>query len=630
MRRPSPIAVMSPNVEWVGGSAEDQRLWYAGAKDMTPGELWESQPHLRTVVTFLARNVAQLGLHTFERVDETDRRRDRTGPVARALSSPDGRMTTYELIYALVGDFCLYDRAYWYVGPSTATDSAKIIRRLPPTWVTPVMENPFEVKSYRVSVGRGVVDVDPSRILAFTGYSPTSASRGSPTVEALKDTLREQVESSTYRRQVWRRGGRVSAVIERPADAPRWSDAAREAFREDWYAKYTGSGPRSGGTPLLEDGMKLTKIDFNAREQQYVEAARLSLVTVAAAFHVNPTMIGQNEGANYSNVREFRRALYVDTLGPMFAQIEGRINTFLLPMLGVDPGRFYVEFNIAEKLQGSFEEQAAVMSTLVGRPIMSANEGRARFNLPKVDEGDGLVVPLNVLVGGQASPRDSGEQNRNAAAPQIKAPATDPQREKVARVLAGFFKRQRRVVLGALGNKAPEWWDGKRWNRELSVDLLAASLLVSTDAARRAIEAVGGDPDDFDESRTVAYLRAKAKGVAEAINATTLAQLVAAVEDDDGDPAHVFDVAEGARADEGGLSLSTSLAAFGTVEAGRQTGAGTKTWVVTSGNPRSSHAAMDGETVPISQAFSNGMDFPGSGGDADEVAGCRCEVSISY
>src|SRR5690606_35860185 len=234
--------------------------------------------------------------------------------------------------------------------------------------------------------------------------------------------------------------GRVSAVLQRPKDAPAWSDAAREQFREDWYAKYTGNGAKAGGTPLLEDGMTLNRIDFNAQEQQFVEAAKLPFSTVASAFHVNPTMVGILENANYSNVREFRRMLYGDTLGPILAMIEDRINTFLLPRLGMDSATHYAEFNIGEKLQGSFEEQASVMSTLVGRPIMTADEGRAKFNLTALGGNAGeLVTPLNVLVGGQASPTDSGSQNLDpkapAIAPRVKARAPESHEERLSGLL---------------------------------------------------------------------------------------------------------------------------------------------------------------------------------------------------
>ena len=302
------VDLYTPNVTHIG--PEDLEALLDPDK-MTASALWSTQPHFRTVVSFLARNIAQLGLHTFERVDETDRQRDRTSVLARSLADVDGTMTAFELIYSLVGDLALYDRAYWWATTSSQMPSGWMLRRLPPTWVQPVMADVWTVKEYKAFIkpnGAPVV-IPAENILAFPGYNPGKVVGYSPAVDSLRQTLQEQVEAAIYRGQVWKRGGRVSAVLERPANAPKWSDPARDAFREDWYSKFTGRGPKAGGTPLLEDGMTLRRIDFNAQEQQFVEAAKLSLVTVAAAFHVNPTMIGQNDGANYSNVREFRKML---------------------------------------------------------------------------------------------------------------------------------------------------------------------------------------------------------------------------------------------------------------------------------------------------------------------------------
>ena len=55
-----------------------------------------------------------------------------------------------------------------------------------------------------------------------------------------------------------------------------------------------------------------------------------------------------------------------------------------------------------------------------------------------------------------------------------------------------------------------------------------------------------------------------------------------------------------------------------------------KTWVVTSGNPRASHAQMDGERVPYDQPFSNGAMWPGDVDalDVEEVANCQCVIEI--
>lgn len=637
LRREQPVAYFTPNVTHLG--ADELQAMVLGG--LTPAQMWATQPHLRTVVSFLARNIAQLGLHTFERVGE-DRKRDRDSAFAKTMRRPNPDQTAFDLVFALVGDLSLYDRAYWALIPDVDGPSGWMIRRLPPTWVTPVARDAFGAKSYTVLNPQGEsVEVSADNIIAFNGYHPTNPRKGSPTVEALKETLSEQIEASKYRNQVWKRGGRVSSVLQRPKDAPPWSDAAREAFREDWYSKYTGNGSKAGGTPILEDGMTLNRVDFTAAEQQFVEAAKLSFSTVAAAFHVNPTMVGVLDNANYSNVREFRRMLYGDTLGPLIAQIEDRVNTFLLPRMGMDNATYYAEFNIAEKLQGSFEEQAAVMQTLVGAPLMTRNEGRAKFNLTAIDGGDQLVTPLNVLIGGQASPTDSGSQNlepKSTALPSAKAAgalqkaATDAQRDKVAEVLASFFARQGKSVLSALG-AGQDWWDAKRWDGELADDLLSVTHTLADLLGKAEAERLGFS-DGYNADQTVNFLRSVAERRAKAINETTKAQLDEQIAAADGDPAHVFEVAKESRASGVGSLLATAVAGFAVREAAQQIAqregvTPTKTWVVNSKNPRSSHRGMSGQTVPIDEPFSNGMQFPGDYGDADEVAGCRCSITTS-
>lgn len=667
LARIQPVKWFSPRVEYINGVSWESYAEQLGIQvgSQSAAQLWATQPHLRTVVDFLARNTAQLGLHVYERMDDGGRRRADDSVAARVLDDVDGEMTTYDLVYAMVGDHQLYDTAYWWLMRDSTTNSGWRLVRIPPTWIVPHPDhsNAWRVNVYRVLLGNGEHVAIPAighvpgngGIIRLSGYSPNRYWEGSPKVNALKATLQEQIEAAKYRKQVWDRGGRVSAVIERPTDAEPWSDAAREQFREDWYAKFTGNGPRAGGTPILEDGMKLTRIDFNAREQQYVEAAKLSLQTVASVFHVNPTMIGYTDGASYSNVKEFARMLYTDTLGPILRQLTQRINRGLIPAVGLDPARFYVEFNIQEKLAGSFEEQAQVLSSSVGGPWLTRNEARARQNLPALEGGDDLIVPLNVTEGGQASPRDSGTQNIDADAPDratsaplpaVKRPAlTDGQKSRRARdaatkavsdTLGKYFARQAQVLKS---KKAKLTWDEDRWNDELAEDLMAVSRTEALTAAKAALKTNGGT---YDEARTLAYLKESSARKAEAINEGTRTRLQDAIDalddwdDEDGEPPDPFqkvlvDEAEG-RANLWGATVAGFVVGFAVTEAARQNGGkkATKTWVVTSGNPRESHAAMDGETVPIDGTFSNGLDWPGGFGDPDEVAGCHCEVEVSW
>ena len=126
------------------------------------------------------------------------------------------------------------------------------------------------------------------------------------------------------------------------------------------------------------------------------------------------------------------------------------------------------------------------------------------------------------------------------------------------------------------------------------------------------------------------------------MNDKTHDELLASLDDDsfeDEDalmstPKGVFENAEKNRSESAGRVFAGALISWSVMEACRQNERPGekpwKTWVVTSGNPRASHAAMNGETVPYDEPFSNGAMWPGDidALDASEVANCECIVEI--
>jgi len=609
---------------------------------MAPAQLWETQHNVRTVVDFLARNIGQLGLPVYQRVSDTDRQRLADSPVASLLSNPNPAMTAYDLKVALVSDLALNDEAWWLL---VQTSSGWQIRPLAVDLVSIVSGTEIDgnlVIAYQPDRSKPPIHLDGKDLIHFKNWSPYYEDRGSPVVATLKDVLAEQIAAQQFRTGIWKNGGQIGSYIARPKDAPAWSDEGSARFKEDMKA-YKAKGANVGGMPVLEDGMTINQVRFNAREEQWIEAANLSLETVARAWHINPAMLGATGGVSYANVREFRKMLYGETLGPWLKMIQDRINSKLVPR--VDPrAGVYVEFNVKAKLAASFDEQAAVLSSAVGRPWMTANEARALENMPALDgDADGLVTPLNVLVGGQSSPRDSapkvGRVRVKSGPVLLKGEADAGSAQVTAAVLGKFFKRQREAVLARLNSKAPGWWDQERWDKELTDDLYRVAMNVTGQVAADVLDSAGLSASDYDAARTEKFLKSVAASRAGKINATTFDQIQAALddpgEDEDGNPvrspAKVFDDVEAGRGDGIAVTLLTTFAGFATMEAAKQNGSeSTKTWVVNSGNPRSEHADMDGETVPVRDTFSNGADWPGDPVlGAEGVANCQCSVEVS-
>ena len=709
-------------------------------------DLYRTQPHLRTVISFLARNVAQLGIHTFERVSDTDRRRVKDDPVALLLKAPNKTMTMFDLIYRLVADLGTYDDAYWILEPDLDMESGWRIQPVPPSWVVRMTGGDIWAPDTMWILPPGAArpyPVSMDNVIRFHGWDPVNLARGSSPVTALKSVLMEQIHAVRYRDQIWTRAGRVGITVTRPSMTNNWTPEQKKAFKDVLDSKLSGdSGADAGGSIILEDGMTMDKMRFTAHEEEFVEAAKLALATVAQVYHVNPTMIGLLDNANFSNVREFNRSLYTNTLGPIMAQIEDRLNRFLVPRVALADD-VYLEFNIGEKLQGSFEEQAQVLQQATGRPWQTVNETRARFNMPQIDGGDDLSIPLNILLGGPGGdpdapaigqgtaaaaggvmPADDVAKRVTAAAalirsgfdtiaaleavgldpidhlgllpttvqrpatpdgeideevqdalksayvtlakaiqarttpgaygmlqelgarpkvlPVLDAPRVADSKDRapgtyetnVKRVLVSTFRRQRAAVTAALGAKAADaWWDTDRWNRELGDDLFRLALLTATKIGKDTAAALGFDPDDYDETRTLAFLRAVADSRAAAVNGATMNEIQAVLDDPDGERTvdQVFDAAENQRSGAAAAALVTMFSAFATAETGKQLGGGkaVKVWRVNSKDPRAEHAQMNGQSVPVDEKFSNGAEWPGDPVlGADGVAGCRCSVEL--
>lgn len=372
-------------------------------------EIWRRQPSVRRTVSFLGRNIAQLGLHLFERKGDTDRQRLTDHPLARLLTQPNRFTTRYRFFNSLVCDFAIYDCAYWW--KAKGVDGGHQLLHLPAPLVTPKGDNWLTPEVFEVVGAKGRKLIPAAEVLYFRGYGGAADAGVSP-LESLRQVLREDWTASEMRDQVMRNGARHSGYLTRPNDAPKWSDGARERFKLEWQTRYAGSAAAdAGGTPLLEDGMTFTAASQTAKELQYIEGRKLTDEEVARSYFIPPPMIGILDHATFSNITEQHKMLYQDTLGPWLSMIQDEVALQLIPDFEpVHPDRFYIEFNIREKLTGSFEERAGVMQQAIGGPWLTINEGRAMDNRPPIDGGDELIRPLNVTQNGDQDPIPAEEQ----------------------------------------------------------------------------------------------------------------------------------------------------------------------------------------------------------------------------
>lgn len=634
--------------------------------NMTARALYNSQDNLAAVVNFLANSIAQLPLKVYRR-DENDRRaRDRTSKAAQLLWSPNNDQTEYEFIRALAIEYFIFGCVYVWILDDPASESGKQARIIPTDWVSTTEKltgyGPDKI-IVSTSEGGGMIEIPRTEFVRFATYSPGNPGGYVSPVSALRQTLEEQIQAGRFRRELWKSSGRLNAQIIRPKDVEPWEDSQRErwikAFRESWGA----GGSKAGSIPLMEDGMEIKPFQTSFKEQQWVESVKLTRESVAAAYGINPSLVWHSDSQTYASSKDNARALYAECLGPVLQMIQQKINSFLLPMVGADPGT-YVEFDLTEKLKGSFEERASILQSSVGGPWLTRNEARRDNNLPPIEGGDELIVPLNVststasdAVSMELAESETEKEEASEAIEEqprlnllkssepvkiepekteVNTAVSEKETDEMTDILDSFFKRQAKSILPKIG-AGKEWWDADRWDKELSEDL--QPLLTGIAAAHGEKIAKAMDAEYITE-KTVAYF-AKVAGIrAEIINDETRKKIQAAIDDADEEEAidetvaHEMEKRSGVDAALIGAMLAKTAAGWGTEEATRQAaGQGTrkkvyKVWE-TGPNARESHVLMDGETVLIDDTFSNGAYWPGDDSlDPDESCGCNCSTHI--
>jgi HK97 family phage portal protein len=600
-----------------------------------PYGVWESQPSVRKVVDFIARNIASIPWHVYRRRGDTDRERVTDHPLARLLSRPGVEMTSTRLWHSVLVDYLLWDRWCVHVLPSADTASGYELLRIPAHRMRLHTDLHGRVDQVIVYTLDGEGQADPPRGYLFDhGYAAEGAEGTSPLL-TIRNLLAESDEAVEYRRGVWKNQARVPAVLERPADAPDWSPEARSRFKEAWRRFIKGGG-EEGGTPILEDGMKLAKVDaFAPRDTNDLEGRKLTDQEVASAYHIAPELVGAREGT-FSNIDAFRQMLYRDALGPHITAFEQVLNAMLVPLFAAGDPDLYVEAHVESKLKGSFIEQAQYLQSSVGAPWLTRNEARARANLPAVEDGDELVTPLNVTTGGLASPRDTapapGAADGKAVAVKSR-PADLAPADRERSALADSLGAHLHATVGLLRKRLDEPSDPVAvftgdYDQGVAHTIAGRAKRIAESGAWRVLERFNPDADGWSDSAMDGWI-----GKAAVSHATDIRRSLQKALGKAGTSGRPWAEARDAeldrwarRAETWAAGVALEAVSFGGHDAAKATGLGGKTWHA--GDER--HADLDGVSLGVDELFPGNLRWPGDPiAAAGQTAGCRCTVTYS-
>lgn len=599
--------------------------------------VWESQPSVRKVVSFMASTVAALPWRVY-RAEDGGRERLYDSPAETLVRRPTRFTSSADLVTGLALDWLLY-------GSACAVLVDEEIVRVPAPLLMLSTDVFGRVNDVATVAGGETVSLADLPVALMHGWDPDGSGAVAP-VRTLRALLAELSEAEGWRRRMWTDVPRVSAQVTRPKDAPRWSDEKRERFLQamaDFKSSTSG-----GSIPVMEDGMKLESAPQVQPDLSSASSVRtLTDIEVAGYFGVPPELLGMRE-ANYGGYAALRRDLYTRVLGPLIGRIEDALNAEIVPALAGGDTSVYGVLDRTEAQDGTLLERVQALQSATGGPVMTRAEARERLDLPYLEGTEELIVPLNVIQGGQASPTDSGSQNLNGSDTNQ---LDHRQQDGAAEEGKSLAPKARMVLKAVTSRPSPSILEQMRraYVDELQREGLSEAAVetladrIEPFLAEQAIEAANGvilrsgtGTETIGRGAIRNYIRQMAEGKAGAAVEAAM-RLLGAVSGDDAAQDTARETIEDLLSEDRlGLWADASTkdaTGFGSQEGARRSGAVKKMWVHNgSSHPRADHAAMNGETVDMDDTFSNGMRWPHDwgGGDADDIVGCNCDIAYVW
>ncbi len=138
-------------------------------------------------------------------------------------------------------------------------------------------------------------------------------------------------------------------------------------------------------TFMLPFYLDFTTVSGSANESQWIENRKFLIEEICRFFRVLPIMVMQTGATSYASVEQLFLAHLTHTLMPWYERFEQSAENSLLSREELEAG-YTIKLKANALLRGSTAERTAYYNTIVTLGIMSANDLRAKEDLPLSDD----------------------------------------------------------------------------------------------------------------------------------------------------------------------------------------------------------------------------------------------------
>jgi len=244
---------------------------------------------------------------------------------------------------------------------------------------------------YTVTMDTGGVAILPEDSvlhLVGTGFDGVTAYT---IARIANDSLGAALAAQNHRGSFFGNGAITNGVLEVPGVL---KEDAQKRLREQFRERYE-SNEGKYRTMVLEQGMAYKPITTDPDKSQMIDSLNYSVEDVCRWFRMNPNKVGHWLRTTFNNVAEANLDHVGDTLMPWALRWEQEIARKML--VGTRNQGLSAKHTFQALLRGDQRARAEYYKSMFGIGAMSVNDIRELEDMPLIEDGDEMFVPVNMV-----------------------------------------------------------------------------------------------------------------------------------------------------------------------------------------------------------------------------------------
>lgn len=330
-------------------------------------------------------------------------------PLQLLLNSPNAKLTRRRLYYRAVQHLLLSGNAIWTKVRVPKSGPPVQLWPINPDLVRPIPDEAEFVSQYEVTIAGRSVRVDARDVVHLQLENPETPLWGIGPLQAAMLDIELYAGNKRWNLRTVQRGAVVPGVLEVPEDL---SLEQYTALREQVDAR-SFTEDDAGRDLILGSGMKYHRMSLTGEEIGFLESMRFGREEIAMIFGVPPAMLTP-DNATLANVEAYNRQFWDTLIVPLNTGIADILTQALAPDFTRRPDELRVEHDYSQvpAMQESLDDQSQVAERLVRTGFTVAGVNRVLdlgFEEDEIKAPQPIPPALAAAQAGQDEQQPGGE-----------------------------------------------------------------------------------------------------------------------------------------------------------------------------------------------------------------------------